>query len=55
VDRRASSHDDVALSSSDGGGRGNDGVVADSMSSTAALTVREGDELAGLVQGVVIR
>jgi len=47
VDRRASSHDDVGLG-------GSDGVVADSMGAAAALTVREGDELAGLVQGVVI-
>ena len=55
MDRRASSHNDMSLGSGDGGGRGNDGVVADSMGAAAALTVWEGDKLAGLVQGVVIR
>ena len=55
VDGRASSHNDVSLGSGDGGGRGDDSVAANSMGATAALTVREGDELAGLVQSVVIR
>ena len=54
VDRRASSLDGGSLGSSNGAGRGGDSVVADSMSAAATLTVREGGELAGFVQKVVV-
>ena len=39
VDRRASSLDGMGLGGSDGGGGSDDGVVADSMGATAALTM----------------
>jgi hypothetical protein len=55
ADRRASGDDSVSLGSGDGGGRGNIGVVADSMGARASLPVWEGGKFAGLLQEVLVR